>query len=1028
MPIITPGTGTRNQAIIDLIESVALQETALSHMLNAEGEKMQAIINTPGVTREQLMALNNSVYTMLSAVTRLEVVLQGKLELFASVKPDPTAASELAKIRVPSVLINVPLNDPAAESDAIAQAVAAAQAQVAPGFTVSFTPASYTPGTLTGLFTVTNDANPSDVATDPADRTITVNTTATDAPTELAKINVTSVTIPVPLTDPFAEHDAIIKAIAAAQAQVVPGYTVSFTPTLYDPITATLTGKFTVVNDTNPTDTATDVTDRTIAVISTATTAPAELAKISVTTVTINVPLNDPAAEQDAIDQAVATAQAQVDPGYTVSFTPVSYTPGTLTGKFTVTNDTNPTDAATDAANRTIAVVTTATDAPAELAKINVPSVTIAVPLYDPTAENAAVAQAVAAAQAQVDSGYTVSFVPTSYVGPPGTLTGKFTVINNTNPADVATDAADRTIAVISTAPTAATELAKINVPYVNIDVPLNDPAAELDAINAAIAAAQAQVDPGFTVSFTPTGYDDINGILTGKFTVTNNAYPADTATDAADRTIPVHTTMAIATSNASAQFLSGTLLDGNLSGIAGIAGVSAQFINGSSTPPSVTNYGTLDVTALGTTLVNVGGVSIPLDQFLQLGAVNQYAQASVNGASRSFAGAVSNAGVVSIGGSTQFPSNAKLDLMKVIGSSPLLTQADLSVGAIIGADQWSAALGSTIANTTDVTNPLQGRAYNIADLGLNLQSPIIGDFVNTLNTIADTASLAVSGLGSSIINGLLGGVNAIMAPLSVLVPGLSIGTNDLNVTVNVVDLKTELAPILQVPVTSGDGAVTVDFSTGTITVDFSKLVGLNTLPPNTDLLSSTVINALVADLQEIVLAMQGKLQALVMSKLTGTAAVTISGGVNLASFPTPTKLNINYSGSLADLLTGAKSITLTGTGLLIPIAGTLNTFASTVQNGVATVVNPLINDPTTGILPVAINGIASAATSLSNTLSPVFNLISTLISIIINVQQTTTIGPDTTFTEIPIEFNLLSSGATLDLGKVTVGPNSYTL
>ncbi len=83
MPIITPGEGTREQAITDLIESVALQETALSHIINAEGEKMQAIIAMEDVTSDQLLALNKLVEQMIGAITRLEMMLQAKLELFA---------------------------------------------------------------------------------------------------------------------------------------------------------------------------------------------------------------------------------------------------------------------------------------------------------------------------------------------------------------------------------------------------------------------------------------------------------------------------------------------------------------------------------------------------------------------------------------------------------------------------------------------------------------------------------------------------------------------------------------------------------------------------------------------------------------------------------------------------------------------------------------------------------------------------------------------------------------------------------
>jgi len=84
MPIITPGEGTREQAVTDLIESVALQETALSHIINAEGEKMQKIIAREDATPDQLMTLNKSVEQLVNAIMRLEMMLQAKLELFSS--------------------------------------------------------------------------------------------------------------------------------------------------------------------------------------------------------------------------------------------------------------------------------------------------------------------------------------------------------------------------------------------------------------------------------------------------------------------------------------------------------------------------------------------------------------------------------------------------------------------------------------------------------------------------------------------------------------------------------------------------------------------------------------------------------------------------------------------------------------------------------------------------------------------------------------------------------------------------------
>lgn len=82
MPVITASSITREQAITDLIQSVALEEAALSHILNAEGEKIQKVVALPDVTPETLLAANKSVESMVNAVSRLEIILQSKLSAF----------------------------------------------------------------------------------------------------------------------------------------------------------------------------------------------------------------------------------------------------------------------------------------------------------------------------------------------------------------------------------------------------------------------------------------------------------------------------------------------------------------------------------------------------------------------------------------------------------------------------------------------------------------------------------------------------------------------------------------------------------------------------------------------------------------------------------------------------------------------------------------------------------------------------------------------------------------------------------
>lgn len=75
------GKSPREQAITDLFESVALEQTALSHILNAEGEKIQKAIQLD-VSAQDMVEINTSVKDMASAVTQMEMVLKNKLELF----------------------------------------------------------------------------------------------------------------------------------------------------------------------------------------------------------------------------------------------------------------------------------------------------------------------------------------------------------------------------------------------------------------------------------------------------------------------------------------------------------------------------------------------------------------------------------------------------------------------------------------------------------------------------------------------------------------------------------------------------------------------------------------------------------------------------------------------------------------------------------------------------------------------------------------------------------------------------------
>ena len=61
---------TLDQAVIDLLESIALQESALSHILCAESQK--------------LLEINDSATNMVHAVANLELALKDKLEFISN--------------------------------------------------------------------------------------------------------------------------------------------------------------------------------------------------------------------------------------------------------------------------------------------------------------------------------------------------------------------------------------------------------------------------------------------------------------------------------------------------------------------------------------------------------------------------------------------------------------------------------------------------------------------------------------------------------------------------------------------------------------------------------------------------------------------------------------------------------------------------------------------------------------------------------------------------------------------------------
>lgn len=96
MPSFPPnGAGlTREEALTMIIASIAMEELALSHIINAEGEKLQYILGTLPGTRpcagpQDVLAVNKSVTSLLDVVAQNQMLLKNKLEKVLEVCPPP---------------------------------------------------------------------------------------------------------------------------------------------------------------------------------------------------------------------------------------------------------------------------------------------------------------------------------------------------------------------------------------------------------------------------------------------------------------------------------------------------------------------------------------------------------------------------------------------------------------------------------------------------------------------------------------------------------------------------------------------------------------------------------------------------------------------------------------------------------------------------------------------------------------------------------------------------------------------------
>lgn len=277
-----------------------------------------------------------------------------------------------------------------------------------------------------------------------------------------------------------------------------------------------------------------------------------------------------------------------------------------------------------------------------------------------------------------------------------------------------------------------------------------------------------------------------------------------------------------VPTSFAHAQFLSGSLLGLDLADVAALEGATAY---NDGTKDKVTSKDPLHATVLDTIDINVpGGVQLPvLSDYVDAGAVNQYAEASSGGHSMASAGAIGDDGAIGVGNvGSGSAGDLDVDLKGLLGASYAANLTDLRLSLEAVAAQAIGNLDTASGN------------YTLAGATLHFTSPAIADLTDKV--------LTSLGVVNDTLGRLTGSAGILALDVSGLIKALGV-VADPTVSVSLsADLEAAVRELLVEQY--NDGAVSFDLGTGSVSIDLEALLGgsLNNLPPNTELLTDAVI------------------------------------------------------------------------------------------------------------------------------------------------------------------------------------------
>jgi LPXTG-motif cell wall-anchored protein len=432
------------------------------------------------------------------------------------------------------------------------------------------------------------------------------------------------------------------------------------------------------------------------------------------------------------------------------------------------------------------------------------------------------------------------------------------------------------------------------------------------------------------------------------------------------------------------------SVLDSTLFQEALLAAAYSDAGSGSNPGP---NEGNLNVELLGSQLVSIGDVEVPLDQILdfgQLGVLASKSEASSPVDAHAVSGLLGADGGITLDGQTEDFGKASVDVLSVarlLGvdslTDEIVDQLLLEVGA--GAAEVRAEDG-VILDQDGVGGLGQ---YRVADLDLSLHSPVIENAAASINDIGGSIDTAVEDLVNTNLD------DSALTGLFDAVPGVPTPT----ITVDSNMQGTLFDSVTAEPITSANQLITIDLSTGELQVHLDQLIdnpdgseqGLNGLPPNTELIDDTTYPLIAETVHELMEEVTNVLLGAIEDSLD---AVT----VNIAFYEEGAlgtgTLDVSWAIPLASVVDGSfPEAVNNSTGAMGPVAtvlvNTIDTLGPAVSELLAPVYDLVISEEGDKLFELLINDLKTGAITepIRELLSPVFDVLAEVLSITINRQ-----------------------------------------